>query len=59
MNPGIHALSAPILDHMGTIVGAVSLLGPPDTFDSSLTGPNATLLAQRASDVSRRPGWAP
>lgn len=59
VNPGLHALSAPVFDHMGTMVGALSSMGPPGLFDSGLAGRNATVLTARAQEVSRRMGWAP
>lgn len=56
LNPGIHALSAPIFDHAGALCGAITALGDAATFDASLDGRIADILRQSSAAVSRRMG---
>ncbi len=55
--PGVHALSAPVFDHTGALVLAITVLGPAAVFDASATGTLAQRLLQRAADLSRSLGW--
>jgi DNA-binding IclR family transcriptional regulator len=57
--PGINALSAPVFDHTGALVLAVTTLGPAGSFDPAWDGPLARQLRACADDVSRRLGRAP
>lgn len=59
LNPVISALSAPILDHRGTIVAALSSLGPTKDFDARPTSTLATGLRAAADALSRELGYLP
>ena len=52
----INALSAPLFDHSGELVGALTMLGPARTFDISWDGALARDLIAMAEQVSRRLG---
>ena len=54
--PGVHAFSAPVFDHAGEAVLAVTLLGPAAEFDVRWSSPLARLLGDFAAEVSRRLG---
>lgn len=54
--PGINALSAPVFDHGGAIVLAVTTLGPAGSFDPDWNGSIAKAVRACAEDVSRRLG---
>lgn len=56
--PGIDALSAPVFDHRGTAVLALTVLGYSGTFDSSPGGVVSTRLKQQAGTLSSRLGFA-
>ncbi|NPC59030.1 IclR family transcriptional regulator [Caenimonas soli] len=58
VNPGLHGLSAPILDHAGAIVGVLTVMGSAGLINTDLDGPIAATLSARAEEVSRRMGWA-
>jgi DNA-binding IclR family transcriptional regulator len=58
VNPGLHGLSAPILDHAGAIVGVLTVMGSAGLINTDLDGPIAGTLSARAEEVSRRMGWA-
>lgn len=57
LSPGLHALSAPVFDHTGSIVGVITLMGSAGLIDTSIDGPVAAVLLARAGEVSRRMGW--
>ncbi|WP_213956556.1 MULTISPECIES: IclR family transcriptional regulator [unclassified Variovorax] len=54
--PGVNAMAAPVFDHKGTIVLAVTAIGAAGVFDSSWDGEVARALKACASQVSRRLG---
>lgn len=56
--PGVSAFSAPVFDHRGQLVLAITLLGPSGTFDTAFDGPQAAALRTYAADVTRRIGGA-
>jgi DNA-binding IclR family transcriptional regulator len=56
--PGINALSAPVFDHTGAIVMAVTTLGPSGTFDPAWNGPLAGAVSACAKAISRKLGHA-
>lgn len=58
LNPGLHALSAPVFDHTGAIAGVITVSGPAGVIDTRLDGPIAKVLARRAEDVSKGLGWS-
>ncbi len=54
--PGISALAAPVFDDAGTMVLAVTAIGPTPVFDTQPGGPLAAAVQRCAADVSRRLG---
>lgn len=56
--PGINALSAPVFDHTGNIVMAVTSLGPSGSFDPDWNGALAGLVSACAQGISRKLGHA-
>jgi DNA-binding IclR family transcriptional regulator len=56
LNPGLHGLSAPVLDHAGAIAGVITVMGPAGVIDVELDGPIAKALRTRARQVSQRMG---
>ncbi len=59
LNPGLHGLSVPVFDHTGALAGVITVMGSAGLIDTSHGGRNATVLAARGEDVSRRLGWGP
>lgn len=55
--PGINAFCAPIFDHEGKMVVAITALGPASLFPSSWSGPIPRTLASAAQSLSHRLGW--
>ncbi|AKJ27697.1 IclR family transcriptional regulator [Caldimonas brevitalea] len=53
---GISAMSAPVFDHTGAMVLAVTAIGPSGTFDTRWEGPIAQALRQCAGAIGRRLG---
>jgi len=56
---GVSALSAPVFDHQGRIVLALTLIGPSASFDSRLDGAAARELLAAARQASLRLGHRP
>lgn len=56
LNVGIHALSAPIFDHLDSLVGVMSAMGGANQFDASFEGKNAAALAAKVRSASRQMG---
>ena len=54
--PGINALSAPVFDHTGAIVLAVTAIGPEGSFDPAWDGALAHAVRACAGEISRRLG---
>lgn len=54
---GINAISAPVFDHTGNIVLAVTVIGPMGTLDPSWNGDTAKQLKQCATGISQRLGY--
>ena len=54
--PGVSAMSAPVLDHTGAIVLAVTAIGPAAIFDTRWDGEIAVALKACAGQVSQRLG---
>jgi DNA-binding IclR family transcriptional regulator len=52
LSSGINAVSAPIFDYTGTLVGALSSLGPADSFNDSPTGSLANHIKRYAAQIS-------
>jgi DNA-binding IclR family transcriptional regulator len=57
LNRTVNALSAPVFDHRGTLVAALSSLGPADEFDADRRGPLAARLKSAAAAVSGELGF--
>lgn len=55
--PGIHALSAPVLDHSGQLAVVMTTLGPAATFDTGWDGALAARLRETAARVSAQIGY--
>ena len=53
---GINAISAPIFDHAGNIVLAITVIGPMGTLDPAWNGDTAKQMKQCAANVSQRLG---
>jgi DNA-binding IclR family transcriptional regulator len=53
---GVDAMSAPVFDHTGAIVLALTAIGPTATFDTQWDGEIAVALKACADQVSRRLG---
>jgi DNA-binding IclR family transcriptional regulator len=54
--PGVSAMAAPVFDHTGAIVLAMTAIGPSGTFDTTWDGPVARALKAQANAVSARLG---
>lgn len=55
---GINAISAPIFDHAGNIVLAMTVIGPMGTLDADWNGETAVELRKAAARVSEQLGYA-
>jgi DNA-binding IclR family transcriptional regulator len=56
---GVSALSAPVFDHRGVMVLALTAIGPSAAFDARWTGHVASVLRDAAHTVSARLGHGP
>ena len=56
---GVSALSAPVFDHLGDVVLALTVIGPSAALDSRWDGPLAGLMRQAAAALSARLGHRP
>jgi DNA-binding IclR family transcriptional regulator len=56
---GVSALSAPVFDHRGAMVLALTAIGPSAAFDARWTGPVASVLREAAQSASARLGHGP
>lgn len=54
---GLHAMAAPIRDHTGTVVAAVSASGPSYRFTTERLHELAPLLVKGAAEISHRMGY--
>ena len=57
LNPGVSALSAPVLDHDGHIAAVISTLGPAGSVDTSWNGSLAKSLREQAGALSETLGY--
>ncbi len=57
--PGVNAMSAPVFDHTGAIVLALTAIGPAAIFDTAWDSALATTMKAAADRVSQRLGWSP
>lgn len=56
---GVSALSAPVFDHRGAVVLAITAIGPSAAFDSRWSGGVAAALREAAAAASARLGHRP
>lgn len=56
--PGIHALSAPVFDHAGTVVAALTVLGIRGQFDDRYRGACASALLAATRAASKTLGYS-
>ena len=54
--PGVNAMAAPVFDHAGVIVLAITAIGPAAVFDTRWDGATAHALRDCAAQVSQRLG---
>jgi DNA-binding IclR family transcriptional regulator len=54
--PGVNAMAAPVFDHTGAIVLAITAIGPASVFDTRWDGALASALRESAAQVSQRLG---
>jgi DNA-binding IclR family transcriptional regulator len=57
--PGVSAMSAPVFDHTGAIVLAITAIGPSAIFDTQWNGETAQALKACAGQASQRLGAVP
>lgn len=55
--PQFTSLSAPIFDHLGEMVAAITIMGPKGALDDELDGETAQTLKAQAMRISREAGW--
>ena len=55
--PGVNAFAAPVFDHAGAVVLAITAMGPAGSFDANWSSPIAAALRDCADTVSRRLGY--
>jgi DNA-binding IclR family transcriptional regulator len=59
LNPTINAVSAPIFDHRGGLVAAITTLGAAGEFDAARDGPIASQIKSMAATLSHELGYRP
>jgi DNA-binding IclR family transcriptional regulator len=57
--PGINAVSAPVFDHAGNIILAITVIGSSGVFDPDWNGPAARRVVEAANRISRLLGYTP
>lgn len=57
LTPGINGFSAPVFDHTGTMVAAITSLGTVGEFDVEWESPTAKAMLAAAGNLSRRLGY--
>lgn len=55
--PGVNAISAPVFDHAGEIVLAITALGPADSFPTHAHADLTLKVCNAAADISHRLGY--
>jgi DNA-binding IclR family transcriptional regulator len=55
--PQFTSLSAPIFDHLGEMVAAITIMGPKGALDDELDGETAQTLKAQAMRISQEAGW--
>lgn len=56
--PGVSAISAPVFGPQGRIVAALAAVGPQETFDVRLQGPNVAAVKAAAARISAQLGYS-
>lgn len=56
LTPGINGFSAPVFDHTGNMIAAITSLGPIGNFDTEWESPLAHDIKQAAATLSKRLG---
>jgi DNA-binding IclR family transcriptional regulator len=59
LTPGINGFSAPVYDQTGTMVAAITSLGPVGEFNVEWDSPVALAMLAAATNMSRQIGYAP
>ena len=59
LTPGINGFSSPVYDHTGSMVAAITSLGPVGEFDVEWDNPIAKTMQEAAMDLSRQLGHVP
>jgi DNA-binding IclR family transcriptional regulator len=57
--PGINAVSAPVFDHAGNIILAITVIGSSGVFDPDWNSPAARRVVEAANRISRLLGYTP
>ena len=57
-SPGINGFSAPVFNHTGNMVAAVTSLGPIGNFDNAWNSDIAEAIREAAGTLSKRLGYA-
>jgi DNA-binding IclR family transcriptional regulator len=57
LEPGLNAVAAPIRDHSGVVIAALSVSGPAYRLTAERTRDIAPVVVSAADDVSRRMGY--
>lgn len=55
--PQFTSLSAPVFDHLGEMVAAITIMGPRGVLDDDLEGATAQTLKAQAMRISQEAGW--
>jgi DNA-binding IclR family transcriptional regulator len=55
--PQFTSLSAPVFDHLGEMVAAITIMGPKGALDDALDGETAQTLKAQAMRISQEAGW--
>jgi DNA-binding IclR family transcriptional regulator len=59
LDPAVHSIAAPIRDHAGRVVAAVSVAGPSHRFPPAKVEATIQLVCQSAAEISRLLGHRP
>jgi DNA-binding IclR family transcriptional regulator len=57
LTPGINGFSAPVYDHTGSMVAAITALGSMGEFDAEWDSPLASAMLSAAQSLSHRLGY--
>jgi len=57
LTPGINGFSAPVYDHTGSMVAAITALGSMGEFDAEWDSPLASAMISAAQSLSHRLGY--